>query len=217
LEWVGELGLACFQALARGCFFTFAKPESRRLLTCQKTVCSLFFERFEYPRGVFVKMNSDLSELEKEVVEIFVRLAGVLNLPRSVGELYGLLYISPKPLCIDDCMKKLKISKGSTSQGLKILRSFGAVNPVYMPGSRRDYFEAEAQLRKIVSGFINEQIRPHLENGKERMARIDQMIAAEEDAERKEFFQTRIERLQGWQKRANSLLPFALNFIKPGS
>ncbi len=160
-------------------------------------------------------MSAALSELEKEVVDIFVRIAGVLSLPRSVGELYGLLYISPKPLCIDDCMKKLKISKGSTSQGLKILRSFGAVNTVYVPGDRKDFFEAESALRKIVSGFVNEQVRPHLENGKDRMGRIDQLIAAEEESDRREFFKDRIGRLQGWQKRANSLLPFALNFIKP--
>lgn len=160
-------------------------------------------------------MGAALSELEKEMVDIFVRLAVVLNLPRSVGELYGLLFISPDPLCIDDCMKKLKMSKGSTSQGLKILRSFGAVNTVYVPGDRKAFFEAEAQLRRIISGFVNEQVRPHLENGRNRMARIDQLVAEEADADRRGFFTERTDRLKGWQKRANSLLPFALNFIKP--
>lgn len=158
-------------------------------------------------------MSTSLTELEQEVIDLFVRMAGVLNLPRSVGELYGLLYISPKPLCINDLMQKLDISKGSTSQGLKILRSFGAVNTVYVPGERRDYFEAESALRRIVNGFVNEQVRPHLENGKERMARLEALAAAEED----EFYQTRIERLKGWRKRADMLLPFALNFIKPDS
>lgn len=157
-------------------------------------------------------MKSNLSELEQEVIGIFVRIAGVLSLPRSVGELYGLLYISPDPLSIDDCMKKLKISKGSTSQGLKILRSFGAVNVVYVPGQRRDFFAAEAGLRKIITGFVNEQIRPHLENGKERMARLESLAASEE---KNEFFVDRILRLKSWHKRANALLPFALNFIKP--
>lgn len=159
-------------------------------------------------------MKPALSELEKEVVEIFVRIAGVLSLPRSVGELYGVLFISPEPMCIDDLMVKLKISKGSTSQGLKILRSFGAVNPVYVAGDRRDFYAAEAELRKIVAGFVNEQIRPHLNNGKARMARIEELIDAEEPG-RKEFIAERMDRLQGWQKRANALLPFALNFIKP--
>lgn len=160
-------------------------------------------------------MHTSLSELEQEVVDIFVRMAGVLNLPRSVGELYGILFISPKPLCINDCMEKLGISKGSTSQGLKILRSFGAVKTVYVPGDRRDYFEAESALRKIVNGFINEQVRPHLENGKERMGRLNELVQATAEPEQREFFADRIKRLKGWQKRANLLLPFALNFIKP--
>jgi HTH-type transcriptional regulator, glycine betaine synthesis regulator len=175
------------------------------------TVCSVFFEQI----GRFgFSMQTTLSELEQEVVDIFVRMAGVLNLPRSVGELYGLLFISPKPLCINDCMEKLEISKGSTSQGLKILRSFGAAKTVYVPGERRDYFEAESALRKIVTGFVNEQVRPYLENGRKRIARIDQLVEAV-DAEEKEFFTGRIDRLKGWQKRAGLLLPFALDFIKP--
>jgi DNA-binding transcriptional regulator GbsR (MarR family) len=158
-------------------------------------------------------VKSNLSELEKEVIDLFVRMAGVLNLPRSVGELYGLLFISPEPLCINDCMKKLNISKGSTSQGLKILRSFGAVKTVYVPGERRDFFEAESGLRQIVTGFVNEQVRPHLENGKERMRRLDELVESS-DPEQREFFTDRVDRLKGWQKRANLLLPFALNFIK---
>lgn len=159
-------------------------------------------------------MQTTLSELEQEVVDVFVRMAGVLNLPRSVGELYGLLYISPKPLCINDCMAKLSISKGSTSQGLKILRSFGAVKTVYVPGDRRDFFEAESGLRQVVTGFVNEQVQPHLENGKARMARLES-LASSAPEEEQAFFIERIERLKNWQKRANLLLPFALNFIKP--
>ncbi len=159
-------------------------------------------------------MQPALSEIEKEVVDIFVRIAGVLSLPRSVGELYGVLFISPRPMCIDDLMRKLKISKGSTSQGLKILRSFGAVNPVYVAGDRRDFFSAEAELRKIVAGFVNEQIRPYMDSGKERMARIESLLAVE-DPEKIEFIAERIDRLKGWQKRANALLPFAMNFVKP--
>lgn len=159
-------------------------------------------------------MATNLSELEKEVIDLFVRMAGLLNLPRSVGELYGLLFISPEPLCINDCMAKLSISKGSTSQGLKILRSFGAVNTVYVPGERRDYYEAESGLRRIVTGFVNEQVRPHLEHGKERMVRLN-ALAESEDSEHKDFFVDRVGRLKGWQKHANLLLPFALNFIKP--
>lgn len=154
-----------------------------------------------------------LSEFEKEMIDLFVRIAGVMSLPRSVGELYGILFVSPEPMCIDDLMKKLKISKGSTSQGLKILRSFGAVTPVYIEGDRRDFFTAEAEVRKIVAGFVQEQFRPHLDNVKERISRIEQLAETEHPA-RQEFYGERVERIKSWQKRANTVLPFVMNFIK---
>jgi DNA-binding transcriptional regulator GbsR (MarR family) len=88
------------------------------------------------------------------------------------------------------------------------------VKTVYVPGDRRDYFEAESALRKIVTGFVNEQVRPHLENGKERMARLESLVE-NSDPDCRDYYADRVDQLKKWQKRANSLLPFALNFIKP--
>lgn len=159
------------------------------------------------------RVNSTISEVERDVLELFVRVAAVLNLPRSVGELYGLLFVSPEPLCIDDLTSRLGISKGSTSQGLKILRSFGAVRTVYVPGMRRDYFVAEAQLRKIARGFIDEQVRPHLDSGQQRLQRIRELIESD-GGEHRDFLAERVTRLQGWHRRATRLLPLALSVIK---
>ena len=153
-----------------------------------------------------------LSELEREVIEVFVRMADVLNLPRSVGEIYGLLFISSAPLCLDDCRIRLNISKGSTSQGLKILRSFGAIRTVYIPGDRKDYYVAETSLRKIASGFASEQIRPHVDSGKERIERIRELME-EHGSDDREALQEKIDLLANWQKRAGKALPLILKLI----
>ena len=157
-----------------------------------------------------LNMNGTLTDLEREVIELFVRMADVLNLPRSVGEIYGLLFISPEPLCLDDCRIRLNISKGSTSQGLKILRSFGAIRTVYIPGDRKDYYVAETSLRKMASGFAGEQIRPHVESGKERIERIRQLLFEQEEQE--ELLE-KVEILENWQKRAGKTLPLVLKLI----
>jgi len=153
-----------------------------------------------------------LSELEREVIELFVRMADVLNLPRSVGEIYGLLFISSDPLCLDDCRIRLNISKGSTSQGLKILRSFGAIRTVYIPGDRKDYYVAETSLRKIASGFTSEQIQPHVNSGKERIERIRELME-ERGSEDREALHEKIDLLSNWQKRAGKTLPLILKLI----
>ncbi|MCK4564610.1 MAG: hypothetical protein KAU94_08045 [Verrucomicrobia bacterium] len=153
-----------------------------------------------------------LGELEREVIELFVRMADVLSLPRSVGEIYGLLFIASDPLCLDDCRIRLNISKGSTSQGLKILRSFGAIRTVYIPGDRKDYYVAETSLRKIASGFAGEQIQPHVHSGKERIARIREILDQYSGDDR-ELLDEKIEHLENWQKRASKALPLILKLI----
>ena len=156
--------------------------------------------------------NGFLSDLEREVVALFVRMADVLNLPRSVGEIYGILFISTEPLCLDDCRIRLNISKGSTSQGLKILRSFGAIRTVYVPGDRKDYYVAETSLRKIASGFASEQIQPHVISGKERIERIRELLQAH-DGDDKPVIEEKIDLLENWQNRAGRTLPLILKLI----
>ena len=75
--------------------------------------------------------------LEIESIDFFVRLMSMLGMPRSVGEIYGLLYFSPVPLPMDQIVSRLGISLGSASQGLKTLRSLKAVRTNYVPGDRR--------------------------------------------------------------------------------
>jgi DNA-binding transcriptional regulator GbsR (MarR family) len=158
------------------------------------------------------QQNRSLSELEREVVALFVRMADVLNLPRSVGEIYGILFISTQPLCLDDCRIRLNISKGSTSQGLKILRSFGAIRTVYVPGDRKDYYVAETSLRKIASGFASEQIQPHVVSGRDRIDRIRELFEMH-DGDDRGIIEEKIDLLDNWQNRAGKTLPLILKLI----
>ena len=153
-----------------------------------------------------------LDELESEVIALFVRMADMLNLPRSVGEIYGVLFVSNEPLCLDDCRIKLNISKGSTSQGLKILRSFGAIRTVYIPGDRKDYYVAETSLRKIASGFASEQIQPHVASGADRLSRVRDLLENYE-SESKEDLVEKVALLENWQRRAGKTLPLLLKMI----
>ena len=100
-------------------------------------------------------------------------------MPRSVGEIYGLLYFSESPLSMDKIASRLEISIGSASQGLKTLKSLKAVFSTYVPGDRRDHYTAETEFRKLFSSFINDEIMPHLESAKERIARMEQTLSQE--------------------------------------
>lgn len=133
-----------------------------------------------------------------------VRVAG---LPKSIGEIYGLLFICREPLALDDFVGRLQISKGSASQGLKTLRTLGAIREADGPDVRRAYFEADIKLKKLVGGFIREQLRPHLTSGSVRVKELEKGIRSEEDPERRAFYEDRVKKLERWLKQAKLVLP----------
>jgi DNA-binding transcriptional regulator GbsR (MarR family) len=146
-----------------------------------------------------------MSDLEMQVIELFVRGVRVLGLPKSVGEIYGLLYLSPQPLSLDALVVRLRMSKGSTSQGLKFLRNLGAVKVVYVAGDRRDHYEAQTELKELVAGFMKGELMPHLESGAQRLEQLEREVAKEE-SEHATFYQSRVSKLEIWRARGAEMM-----------
>jgi HTH-type transcriptional regulator, glycine betaine synthesis regulator len=154
------------------------------------------------------------TELELEAIDYFVRFMSLLGMPRSVGEIYGLLYVSPNPLSMDLIVTKLGISIGSASQGLRTLRSLKAVKVTYVLGDRRDYYLAESEFRHLLSTFIKEEIMPHLESGKERIECMEKILGRESEKYDEDFCRHRIEKLKRLQKASSRLLPTLAGLLK---
>lgn len=151
-----------------------------------------------------------LDLIERQFVDVFADGVKVLGLPGSVGEIYGLLYCSKHPHSMDDIVNALNISKGSASQGIRTLKALGAVREAEAGtnGERRAYYEASVELKRLVGGFIREQIQPHLSSGKTKISHIAENLDQLEDAQRAEFLQSRLDRLEQWMRTGGRLLPF---------
>lgn len=151
----------------------------------------------------------ELDPLQRQVVDVFVDGVKVLGLPRSIGEIYGLLFISPAPLSLDDLVLRLNISKGSASQGLRMLKSLGAVREAENNGAaeRRTYYEPAVELKRLVGGFIREQIRPHLDSGRTKINRLAATAREVEDPDQRQFLCDRVERLEQWMNSGGRVLP----------
>ena len=151
-----------------------------------------------------------LSAWETSMIDVFVRAAGLIGLPRSIGEIYGLLFCTPKALSFDELVERLQISKGSVSQGLKVLRQLGAVKLHYVPGSRRDHYQPELSMKRLVRGFIKDQFEPHLLSGSQRLDNIDALIEDESDEASRTHARNRLGTLRSWQQRTRKLMPIVM-------
>ena len=146
-----------------------------------------------------------LTPFQRESIDLFVGAFAVLSLPRSLGEIYGLIYSSEEPLAFDDLVNRLELSKGSVSEGLRLLRSLGAVNLVPVDGSRKDHFTAETSLRKLAGGYLRDRIEPYLSGGEARIDSLRKVCDA--DTSRSDFQQKRINQLLSWHRFFARVLP----------
>ncbi len=147
--------------------------------------------------------------IQAQCIEIFVSAAAVLGVPRSIGEIYGVIFAAPRPLTFQEIVERLNLSKGSVSQGLRALRSLGAVRTAYVPGDRRDYFEPETELRNLVAGMLRDRINPHLEQAKDRLTRVQQQVTdgGGLNADEAVVLRARLAKLESWRKKSALFLP----------
>ena len=93
---------------------------------------------------------------------ILIVFCNNLNGSRVIGQLYALLFLSDKPLSLDDMVKRLKISKGGASLNIRELEKLGMVKKVWVRGDRKDFYEAELDFDKIMKGALIEAVKSRM-------------------------------------------------------
>ena len=150
---------------------------------------------------------ADLKPHEAELAQFFVRMAGILGVPRSIAEIYALLYGSSQPLDFDRIQARLGMSKGSVSQGLRFLRDHGMILSVRAAGSRRERWQPTPSLAASLVALLRSQVLPTLERAQPSLRRI--LAAAQARGDQTEVIE-RLTRLNRWNNRALELAPLLL-------
>ena len=114
-------------------------------------------------------MNSKLEMAQNKFMESIGKLAESFGLNKFMAQLYAVLYLSNKPLSLDELVEKLGASKGNVSLNIRELENWGAVKSVWVKGSRKDYYEAEPDIRRV---FAN-KLKSSLEK---RIAQVSGMV-----------------------------------------
>lgn len=162
-----------------------------------------------------------MSSVESEVIHFFVYLAATLSLPKSIGELFGLLYCADNPLPFEEVVSRLGISKGSASQGLRFLQSLNAVETVYQARDRRTFYRAEASLRRLLGGLLEHNVGPHLQTAEQRLGNLADQLAEQTNepvlASSRRVLRQRIDALRHWHHTAQRFLPLLARMASPGT
>jgi len=157
---------------------------------------------------------ADVVAFEAAMVDFFVDAAELLGVPKSVAAIYGIVFASPVPLSFADIETRLDISKGSVSQGLRVLREVGAVKEVSAAADKAELFEPDIEMRKLVGRFLENRLQKQLTSGGSRLAALAKSIPGKNGEAA--ALKRRLKSLQDWHSKAKALLPLAKTFLKLG-
>lgn len=153
---------------------------------------------------------------ESEVVAFFVDTADLLGVPKSVATIYGVLFASAVPLSFAEIEARVKFSKGSVSQGLRVLREVGAIKEsagAAVKTRNVQHYEPDMALRKLILRFIDQRLQTQLDTGSNRLGRIQAAVPLNDEAA-VVVLRKRIKQLSSWHEQTRALLPVAKTFLK---
>jgi DNA-binding transcriptional regulator GbsR (MarR family) len=76
---------------------------------------------------------------------------------RPMGRIWTLLYLAPEPLGAAEIGEALRMSAGAVSMAIGELVKWGAVKKSWRPGERRDFYEAETSIGRLVQRVLRER------------------------------------------------------------
>src|SRR5688572_9370373 len=143
----------------------------------------------------------------RSVQDLFIRRWGEMGqtwgINRTMAEIHALLYITAQPLCTDDVMDRLNISRGNASMSLRALCDWGIVRRLHKRGERREYFESLGDVWEMFSIIAAERKRremdPVLETIKQCQRMLDEESVGKSVAKSESVLATR-QRLEGMQE-----------------
>ena len=83
--------------------------------------------------------------------------SGILN--QLQGRIFGLLYLQPRPLALEDIATDLEQSKSNISVNIRGLVDWHLVRRTRIAGSRKDHYEAAADFWRVMQEIMERRFR----------------------------------------------------------
>jgi HTH-type transcriptional regulator, glycine betaine synthesis regulator len=98
---------------------------------------------------------------------------------KTLGRVWAVLYLAGEPLPAVVLQERLQMSAGATSMALSELQEWSVVRRVWRPGERREFFEAETDLWKMISKVVSERERFLVASVRERLGRSAELLESQ--------------------------------------
>jgi len=120
-------------------------------------------------------MNT-LEDIRNEVINSIGEKAEKFGFPKIAGQLEGLLFLTDKPMSLDEMAERLEVSKASVSTNIRYLEQWKVVRRVYQRGERRNYYEIWGDIWEIETEIASTIVKDEIERFKALLTKSAQNL-----------------------------------------
>jgi DNA-binding transcriptional regulator GbsR (MarR family) len=102
-------------------------------------------------------MSQSLTKIKQDFTEGLSQISRFWGFPKGMGAIFGVLYLSPTPLSLDEIVQETGLTKGAISTEIRALARMGLVHRSSKLGDRKDYYEAEADFYAAIKSILKER------------------------------------------------------------
>ena len=159
-------------------------------------------------------MDDEIKKAHEHFIKGLSRIAYFWGFSKAMGATYGTIYLSPKPLTLDDIVKRVGISKGAVSTNVRYLERLGMVHKRIKIGDRKDYYIAETEFWKLIKGILREREKNEFDRALRTVGESLDMVQCakmkKSDAELTCFYIDRMEKMKVFFDKIDKIVAMIL-------
>jgi len=131
-------------------------------------------------KGNYIEAEQEIEAIDRYIRDSIANTMDMYGVTRSVGQIYARLYLSDRPMTLDDLRDELGMSKGSMSIGVRKLIDDKIIHQVYKKGHRKNLYEAERDFFQFFTSFFTKrwqrEVNVNLQGVKRAIPRYQALI-----------------------------------------
>lgn len=157
-------------------------------------------------------MHQKIVSAQDNFIENIGKLCDSFGMNRFIAQLYAVLYLSDKPLSLDEIVERLKVSKGNVSVNIRLLENMGAVRNVWVKGSRKDFYEANLDIKDIILRRARSAVEKRVHDSTDLVESFKGMVSSddpnftEEDRKAMKLYEERMKKIEELNSFASTAL-----------
>lgn len=139
--------------------------------------------------------NANLRKAQDLFVLEWGRMSSSWGINRTMAQIHALLFVTGKPLEVNDIMDRLQISRGNASMNLRELMDWGIVRRFRQPGDRKDTYFSETDPYQMFLRVVRERKRRELDPTADAIREVLGKLPESDPAEDVQGLRTRLSAL----------------------